>query len=389
MLVGNRNTMFWAPFSGPGYEECQSRLRHVNGAVGVSDIRLRFVGWALDSQGGKSAEVDAPNDLEVWAALEYPAGVFHPVTFLGGDRGWVRAGQTVDSDILALKLPAGAEFFVRCLVRTGSGGRYPFGAICRGGMDRYESGPTGSLETKMVNGEIGTNGHYSVYTASAILGTPDRPAHGVVIFGDSIACGFDNSKSEDTPQGGDEAGRHGYLERALGMLGINSVNLSAPGFTAFMPAANETIVSRRLAFVSDLGDILINTLGRNDWGTYWKSDAELALAQSKLSKLFSKAGLKPVLATNLPWTDPANTKFAGDPQTQMLWRDRYNTALRAGAGEAPILDVAAVGERNGLWPDRTWQGDGTHPNTQGHAALAQAIIPALQALSRRLPLPAL
>lgn len=388
MPVGNRNGMFWTPFSGPAFEECQSRLKHVNGGVGVSDLRLRFVGWGLDSQTNTSSEIVLPNDLEVWASIEYPEGVFHRATFLGADKGVVRAGETLDTDIMALTLPAGATFFVRCLVRAGPGGRYPFGAICKAGMDAHESGPTGALITKVTEGEIGIGGHYSVYTASAILGVPERPAHGAVIFGDSITYGFDSGLSEDSLKGGDSAGRHGYLERALGGLGINSINLSAPGLTAFMPAANEAILARRLAFVSDLGDVMINTLGRNDWGTYWKNDVELAAAQSKLVSLFAAAGLTSVLATSLPWTDPENTKFAGDPQTQLLWRDRYNAALRAGAQSRPILDVAAAADSNGLWRDRMWESDGTHPNIVGHIALARAITPDLKALMDRLPVPA-
>lgn len=382
--VGNRNAMFWTPFSGARYEECQSRIQHVNGAVGVSDIRLRFVGWALDSQ--TSGEVAAPNDLEVWASVEYPAGVIHPVTFVGADRGVVRGGESLDSDVMALKIPPGAVFHVRCLARAGSGGRYPFGALCKRGLDGYESGPTGALTTKVAGGDIGAGGYHSVYTASAVLGVPDRPAHGVVIFGDSITYGFDNGLSDDSPAGGDAAGRHGYLERALGGLGVNSLNLSAPGLTAFMPAAKPEIMVRRLAFVADVGDVVINTLGRNDWGAFWKSDTDLLLAQQKLSELFASAGLSTILATTLPWTDPTNHRFGGDAATQGVWRERYNAALRAGAAARPILDVAAAGEAaGGAWRDRTWQTDGTHLTIPGNAALAQAITPALKAVLDSVP----
>lgn len=381
--VGNRNGMFWAPFSGAGYEECQSRIQHVNGAVGVSDIRLRFVGWALDAQ--TSGEIAAPNDLEVWVAVEYPVGTIHPATFVGSDRGLVRSGETLDTDAMALKIPPGATFHVRCLVRTGSGGKYPFGAVCKRGLDTYESGPTGALSAKTAGGDIGGVGYHSVYTASAILGVPDRPAHGVVIFGDSITYGFDNGLSDDSPAGGDAAGRHGYLERALGGLGVNSLNLSTPGLTAFMPAAKPELMARRLAFVADVGDIVINTLGRNDWGGFWKSDTDLLLAQQKMSELFASVGLSTIMATNLPWTDPANGKFGGDPATQGVWRERYNAALRAGAGTRPILDVAAAAEAGGIWRERGWETDGTHLTIPGNAALAAAITPALKAALDKAP----
>ncbi len=383
--VGNRNTMFWTPFSSAGYEECQSRIRHVNGVAGVHDIRLRFVGWALDSLNQTSGEIAAPNDLEVWASVEYPAGVIHQATFIGADRGLVRSGETLDTDVMALKIPPGATFHVRCLVRAGAGGKYPFGAICKRGLDTYESGPTGALAAKVAGGDIGGVGYHSVYTASAILAVPDRPAHGVVIFGDSITYGFDNGQSDDSPAGGDAAGRHGYLERALGGLGVNSLNLSAPGLTAFMPAAKPEIMARRLAFVADVGDIVINTLGRNDWGGFWKNDTDLLLAQQKISDLFASVGLNTILATNLPWTDPINGKFGGDPATQGIWRDRYNTALRAGAGARPILDTAAAGEMSGVWRDRAWQTDGTHLSVSGNAALAEAITPALKAALEKIP----
>jgi lysophospholipase L1-like esterase len=388
MPVGNRNNMFWTPFSGPNYEECQSRVHHVNGAVGVSEIRLRFVGWALDALQQTSAEIDAPNDLEVLAAIEYPVGVFTRATFSGSERGRVPRGQTIDTDVMALTLPPGAAFHLRCLVRAGPGGRYPFGTVCKQGLDGYESGPTGALMTKVTEGSIGSTGHHSVYTASAILGVPDRPAHGVVVFGDSITYGFDNGLSEDTPGGGDAMGRHGYLDRALGALGVNSVNLSAPGMAAFKLAADEAVTARRMAFVADIGDVAINGLGRNDWGAFWKSDGELMEAQTILTTRLATAGLASILVTNSPWTDPANPKFAGDPATQAVWRQQYNAALRAAAGVQPVLDVAAVTERNGLWVDKAWESDGTHLRVEGNAGLARAITPALQALLQRLPLPA-
>lgn len=383
--VGNRSGMFWTPFSGPGYEECQSRIQHVNGSVGVSDIRLRFAGWALDAQ--TSGEMAAPNDLEVWAALEYPVGKIHPATFVGSDRGLVRSGETLESDVMALQIPPGATFHVRCLVRAGAGGRYPFGTVCKRGLDTYESGSTGALTAKVTSGDIGGLGHHSVYTASAILGVPDRPAHGVIIFGDSITYGFDNGLSDDSLAGGDAAGRRGYLERALGELGVNSLNLSTPGLTAHLPAADQTIIARRLALVADVGDIVINTLGRNDWGAFWKSDTDLLQAQQTMSELFASVGLRMILATNLPWTDPANSKFGGDPATQAVWRERYNKAIRAGVISRPILDVAAASEAEGLWRERSWESDGTHLTIEGNAALANAIKPALAAVLQQPPQP--
>jgi lysophospholipase L1-like esterase len=237
------------------------------------------------------------------------------------------------------------------------------------------------------------------YAPSEILAPTTRPA--VVIFGDSIAHGYDNS----APNGG----YYGGIVRALaGRAGYVTIATDSETAQNFAIPSNTTL---RMASLQGV-QYAIGMFGRNDLTANKRTLPEIQRDLVSIWQQFAARGIKVYACTILPATTStdawATTKTqrvqpseprrvaindwirAGAPidrATRLPVAKGTAHALAAGADGHPLagyFDTAAALETSrdsGLWkvdgkPNGYTEG-GVHPTAAGYALMAKTIDPAV------------
>lgn len=173
-----------------------SRSAHFMRANGVASFQIVLANY-------KGAEA-ATGAATFKASIEYPAGVFTPVTFGGIATASVASVALATSDAITLSIPKGALFWVRILGSVVGGfsylgtSNYALGEGCEYG--------TSAQTDKTASGSVTYN--YATVKPVAIIAQTTMPSVGII--GDSRCQGY-----KDT---GDQTGDLGIVARPIGSV---------------------------------------------------------------------------------------------------------------------------------------------------------------------------
>lgn len=326
----------------------------------ISSLQLVFANWYVDNNGVEQTP-GAP--ATITASIEYPAGVLTQVKFSGSASGTIADGSNLVSDAVSVKIPKGAEFWVRSYYTNTAGVifntlRDSFGGeasntAASGITDQTMSGTvTSSVPTATAN-----------YCPVAIIGTTTVPS--VILIGDSrVEHGTDIMNA---------AGYIGNLERSIAPL-CATINCGKGGEG---PGTVKTNMTRRAALGNAYCKYAIIQEGINDINLLSIAGATVAASIATMVGQFTiptyTATIEPVSTSTDNWATVANqTTMANEAQ-----RVIFNNAIRAGisgaAGYFEIADFFEPSRNSGKWKaDGTpygYTGNGGHASRKGQCYL--------------------
>jgi lysophospholipase L1-like esterase len=209
------------------YTARRSLWAHPDGDI--SNIRVSYTQAYLLLTGDTVSFSGAGGALQIKAYLEYPANTFTPILFAGVLNASAADGTTITSDPVAITIPAGAQFWVRTVLRvTANIAAVQSPAL----VSALANGDTAE------NADLGNSGNVTQTSFSFLLApsliTADidaANAKSAVIIGDSIAWG----EGDITSSGSN--GSSGYVARGLATrfpyAQISKQSMKASEFDAF------------------------------------------------------------------------------------------------------------------------------------------------------------
>ncbi|WP_025593188.1 SGNH/GDSL hydrolase family protein [Agrobacterium tumefaciens] len=351
-------------FSTPSNKQIMSRTRHFARSA-IFDLRLIFPNWFHNG----NAETASGGTITITAAIEYPIGEFHQVTWSGSASVAVPdLSNSPISDRLSVVIPDGAEFFVRTFLDA------PAGIIYSGGKDVDSGeaaayGPSGIVDQTM-GGTIANSGTAAVYTPIAIIGDTNKPS--VFIVGDSreSAVGFDvpNTLSDQ-----------GYGARSFGqMCGYINVARGGERLSEFVSSH-----ALRLSLASYCSHVFIHE-GINDFTAGASASTCLDLLQTIIEYFPDNevwlATVEPVTTSTDGWITESNQTITASNSQRIAFNDAIRAGIEGAFGYFDVADVVENGRNGGKWQAPAGvalTGDGTHASPNGYAWVEQAgiIIP--------------
>lgn len=354
------------------------RMHYANSAGDVSGIKCVDVGWYM-GEGGAVAGGGA----RIKRYIEYPAGVFHGVTWAGvanvrveGDTTSVYVSDVVLSSVTGepLVIPAGEQFFERTVNINAAAASFP--VMVTPAAPSVLGLPDGNSGSDLGNtGTINPTTTQNTFGAVAMIGNiASSGARSFIVLGDSIAYG----QGDVTNVGA--LGGSGWVARMLDAAGHSYLKIACPGQSASELAAAHGAVVALLGALTYTDAIV--EYGVNDL-RIGRVKAQVLADQQTLYGLLDATRVYQTTIT--PRTDSSNAwaDVAGQtPKTDGAMADLtpLNTAIRAGvANVTGIIDTAdaAMSARD----SNKWAGpfpptlDGTHPTSARAAALATALVP--------------
>ena len=321
----------------------------------IHGIRVAFANWYVnDSQ----AEVTPGSPIYMRAAIEYPRGVVTALRFAGVGNTTIAAGETKFTDWLPeITIPDGETFFIRTFAEC------PNGIIYSNHVTGYmQAGETvaGAPDYTDFSTPLQTSPFNLGFAPVAILGRTKKSS--IVVLGDSIAEGYDDSTDY-------YRGNGGYLLRSLEEKhGVMS--LAKSGDSAFKWLTNN---AKRGALIQFCSHMVIE-YGSNDLtsgrsASALQADIEAIVNTYKLPTHICTVG--PCTNSTNSWTNAAGqTPYASEPQ-----RIQFNNAVRAGtikgvSGYFDIADALETFRNSGIWVTtgvaNYYTDDGVHPSPKGH-----------------------
>lgn len=331
---------------------------------------LRIV-WANLSSVGVETNYGALSNFE--CAIEYPVGTFTRVTFGGAASTSIAAGGIVESDEILVRVPAGADIYVRTY-----GAVTPGQACCRtqstfGGDNdsmRVEFGTTAAPVTnKVLGGTVAVTNAGISMTPLAIVGLSAKPSYWVE--GDSRVVG---------PGGLNQApyfGEGGQIAPSLFRLGVAYTQSCRAGARVANTVASYT---KRGWLIQKYFTHVIFELAVNDLdGTQAMFDYVVTNV-SALRATFP--GHKWIGTTITPVTTGTYITLDGQtPAAKGVWRERYNAGMLAnslGIGFDYVVDVNSVVEGVNSAGQKVWLPgltvDGLHESVAGTLVIAQSSV---------------
>lgn len=326
--------------------------------------------------GAPNADTGPGASMTVTASIEYPAGTLKQITFGGSATGTIANNDLIVSDIVALSIPNGTQFWTRTYQQCSAGIVTSAGDWRTALGDVTRMGTSGIVDQTM-SGTITNNSGVFVPPA-AIIGTSTRPS--VAIIGTSIAAGVgDNVDPGDV--------RHGF-SRSLTTtpcvnLAVGSANLRAGDADDWI--ANHPIHAKLIPYCTSL----LTDHGTNDYIAVSTAQCILNLTQ-RLYPLFAGKGifqttiLQRVTSSSDGWITIANQSGQGGAggSTAFSNQKALNVQIRGGgvAGITAVFDTDSVlesGFESGWWRVATdgsgnaapFTLDGTHPTQSGQLAI--------------------
>lgn len=320
----------------------------------VVGLRVKYGNFTI---GGAEAHTGYGDITVVAVTIEYPSGTFTPVFFRGDTGGVIKAGAILESDEVALVIPANTDFWVRSYWTWVAGASIPMQGI------PIQNGQSSSLSATPTDKttQVGSVGGDTVgpHPISVLARVPST-AHALAVVGDSIANG-----SGDFP---DQS--RGFIDLALdGVLATQKI--ASPAGLASQNAP-QTGRWRKARLVPGC-TLALETFGINDLS------GSRTLAQIQGDKLTLWAWLKAVpgmrkvyAGTILPNTSSTDGWATTANQTVKAWettRVQLNDWIRddAPVNNATALTPVATGTVGALRA-----GQAGHP-LAGHVDLADAI----------------
>lgn len=231
--------------------DSNTRSSHWNASgAAVNKLKLIYPGWWYSSN-VSPAEQNAPNNFTITCAIEYPAGVFTPVTI-----GTIVAGtNTVSSEVtLSTPIPADTQFWVRTYVSVTAGQKWMLGYQIN--SNRGEACDRNTGIDKTTSGTItGTSngcGPIAIVATNYSSGTPVSTRWAG--FGDSSVEGATVSIQ-------DINGNQGFVGHAC-TSNVPYMNIARGGAAA---VATASAMTKRLDIMTLVGitDVVVG-MGSND-----------------------------------------------------------------------------------------------------------------------------
>jgi hypothetical protein len=341
-------------FSNTTNKQILSRTRHFARDI-LTGLRLIYPNWFHNGD----TETGIDGTITVSASVEYPEGQLNQVKW-AGSASIVIADRTssAPSDLLAIEIPDGAEFFVRTYSTSAAGILFSATEDTIHG-EGSEFGPSG-ITDKTMSGTISDNGNNAVYGPCAIIGATTKPS--VFVVGDSreSAAGFDIPNSLSAV---------GHVARAVSpMCAYIDVSRGGERLAEFVAAH-----SRRVALAQYCSHAVIH-MGINDFTAGQTSASALANLATIIGYFPTievwLATIEPVTTSSDGWITGANQTIDATSNSNRI---AFNDAIRAGvAGVAGFFDIADVFEsarNSGKWKAPAGvalTSDGTHETLAGY-----------------------
>lgn len=305
------------------------------GPSDTTDIVVSYANWLWNSTG----EVVGDNTITVKAALEYNSK-FYPLYSRGARTVTIESGATISFDASGIRLPAGAQAWVRTYVTNNSvvSGTWPLGraSATNGNESDNFTTATGLDLTDAIGSFTGRSGYQ--FGPVSVTGRQRSNGIAVGILGDSIGSGAGDTNAA-------VIGYAGFLERGL-MKTVPWVSLTRAGFRGVYIASDQSrssgIIGREVGGANIT--TLICQLGVND---IFAQNSTLAQLQANFIAIwtnFYTRGVRVYQTTITPdttstdgFTSTANQTLVSSGQETV--RENFNDWLRAGA---PMSAGAAV-----------------------------------------------
>ncbi|HLW90549.1 MAG TPA: SGNH/GDSL hydrolase family protein, partial [Roseiarcus sp.] len=346
-------------------QQFNSRSYH-KAAVAVSALKIVVPNWYVSNPG--FVETAAPTTATIWAAIEYPAGTFHQITFSGSASVTMSAGAQAISDWCNVSIPAGAFFYIRMFGSNSAGVLYITSTV--GGTNDENSGvgealqvaPSGLSNLTMTGSVPESNTYQYGFRPLAILGMTSKPS--VLCIGDSRCYGVGDVS--------DATGDRGEICRSIGQK-FAYCNFGVPADKAATFVASNSL---RLAF-AQYATHIVSEYGVNDMYVLGHAaTATLAsLAQARAlfpGAPFFQSTISPVTSSTDGWATTTNQTANGNVGPNLA---AVNDAIRAGnggiTGYFDIADQTMSARDSLLWSvgGGAHTADGLHANALGYAAI--------------------
>lgn len=372
--VANK-TEFMTAYSSGANQSATYRTRHfILSDVGAASIRLRFANRVAPL----GVEAVPPDTVTYKCAVEYE-GATYPVT-VGNSRAWSLAGGAeVDSDVVGLRLPAGAGLWCRTMVSVDVlGKKWPTGPTALlGAAGEGLFANSDAVDAVTVPGTTGAG-----WVGPLVIAAPLAAGRAVVaLLGSSTIAGVGDTAESPTFE-------NGWAARAFAN-DASVVKIGIPSDTANNWASLTGSYYRRQQIVNSGVTHVLTQLGQND-----VLDAGLTVEQikSRLTTFWNQIdglGLPIIACTFTPKTSSSDgwtTVVGQTPHASNANRQEINMWLKTKPHSAivDVWDVAAVVEdRTGGGYTGKWRADGgvwvlagdglgQHQSQIGHRACAAA-----------------
>lgn len=331
-----------------------------------TDVALVCGNYYGNSSGGEQL---TPNPIVIKATV-YHNGVRHEMYFPNGDNEIsLKPGAMIETVTSGINAKAGDTLEIRTLVKVNTGEKFPVGQVVQ--ANRGE----GYADSDILNSGVTTGVGKFVYHPIAIVGRPKVPTPAVLLVGDSIMAGAD-----DTPQDA------GFAVRALGSS-IPWIRIAQGNESGYNFKGDKCKLRMRLAKYC--------THAICNYGTNDLMSSEFAIYQADIQKiwqLLADYGLKVFQTTITPRTTSTDVFYTPENQTPVNVRfgatgARYlaNSWLRSDpspllSGVFDVTKPVESGVNTGMWAgsvggvDNTRRTrEGVHPWTKGHELMASEI----------------
>ncbi len=351
----------------------------------VADLRLLLTGFYLLSNG--SGESDNPFDINIRAAIEQVSPAIAPRTHYAGTFDiLLRKGiGHILSESLGISTAAGETLYVQLSSYVNSGETWPASQLSGSNSAQYVS------TLAAASSQVGTPGAFSAasraagytYSATALIGIPDKPIPSVAILGDSIADGAGETGT------GDNNGNYGWVCRGLWNVGSDNsaipymrLTRAGDGALSYFQGKGQ----RRLALLRYVSHVIVQ-LGVND-----AAGNDLSACQARLQFLWTACktrGKKVYQCLLTPYTTSTDSFATAANQTPVTAfavggvRDQLNSWIISQVGQGLLDGVINpnpyVEDANspGKWISNGTANyatsDGIHPSSTLHALAAQAV----------------
>lgn len=349
--------------------ERTSRRKH-QAAFSFSQVKLEFSNGVCDTKPSNASE---HGSITVGASLETSGGIITPITFDGGSTTKVMSVDTTAvSDSVSFGVNEGETFWVRTYVRSEIGFRYPQNMLTD--QNAGEGTVAGNSTT---SGTIAAT-NQRAYTATAVLAQRAVPTPNILFIGDSITVG----RSESSDQT--------YPDRSRGWVGrIASGNF--PHYRMAVGGDRAWYIPTDWALRQSLPDTggfshAVIAMGVNDLQDVpFQTDIQLLTSLEVLLQWLTDAGIPRIYATTItpfsvtgPYTSAGTQSYnatfearrqAVNAQIRNLWNGNLHGYIDTAAAVEDPGNPAVWRSDGGV----AYTNDGTHPNSVGHNAIANAI----------------
>jgi hypothetical protein len=339
---------------------------HPKGAI--SNLKTLDTNWCWNGTAGWTAITT----YTIKRFLEYPAGVFTPITWAGGtvtNRTFTSAltQAQMTSDPVAVTIPAGAQFWIRTVWLAGT-----LPVLMMIGSSSNSGATDGSVAGDFGNsGTIPANATGNTFGPPAILGdVAVSNARSFLLMGDSECWGGITQDSNGDYQGQGPLGGSGYMARVCDPV--------APYCKLCFPGEQSSQVVTNLTASGGINRVtnFMNALNYSEmWLEYGINDLGIGLATPTqlLANVATLAGLvRPGAVVSASTINAVSGAANTVPWSHGVDQNTYDASIRARptwltGNIYDIADASMTSRDSGVWNSTggTWQQDGTHPNTHG------------------------